>query len=329
MKSEPYFLAPFAVGEVQSLLDAASQFKLPNIKQRETRSQQSGVAVVDIAGPLSRRATWMTELLGLATYEDLTRQVEYATSDASVSVIVLAIDSPGGLASGCLQCAQSIANAAKQKPVVAVIDGIGASAAYFLASGATTIIAAPDSWTGSIGSVFELKSFAELERRVGIQTEVIVTGSMKAAGHPSQPITESVKQYFGDLVGKLGQHFVDHVAKYRRLKPEQMREIEAAKIYSADDAESVGLIDGVGFLSDVLKAIDNKPTSGSDINAVLYSTLMRIDDHRQQLNARQHATSDASEAFWEEVDEAQRQSDCTRAQAIAIVQQRQQVIAVN
>lgn len=317
MKSEPYFLAPFAVEEVNALIDAANGFKVPKLPKRERGSSHNDVRVIEVMGPLVRRQTWMAEILGWTTYEETIRSIEAAVNDAQTAAIVLVIDSPGGIASGCLECAEAVSRASKEKPVIAMVDGVGTSAAYFIASGATKIIAAPDSWIGSIGTVFELRNFAELERRMGIETTVITTGDFKAAGHRSHPMTEPVRDYFAGLVEKMGQHFTEHVSKFRKLSESQRKEVTSAKVYTADDAQRLGLIDGVGFTAEVIDTLLNRTTDDPrQVGHSLATVMANLQFDRMEA-ARQESQG---EEFWDAVDLEQDQRGCTRAEAMRVVQ---------
>ncbi|WP_436714967.1 S49 family peptidase [Roseiconus lacunae] len=318
MRSEPYFLAPFAVEEVRSLMDAAAEFKLPQIPKRERAPDRGDVAIVEVMGPLVRRDDGFSMTLGLSSYEDIINQVNHAV-EASAA-IVLVIDSPGGIAVGALRCAEVIAAAAKEIPVISVVDGLCASAGYFLAAGSTSIIASPDSWIGSVGSIMELRSFAEMERNMGIETTIITTGEYKSAGNPSEPMAGHVRDYFAGLNEKTGQHFSDHVAKHRKLSKQQRQEIEAAKVYTADDAMKVGLIDGVAFADDVIKSIytGGNPRSARGVASLMGPVQRDVSYRRSQGNATRNDTELAAATFWEAVDKAQNDRQCTRADAMRL-----------
>ena len=91
--------------------------------------------------------------------------------DPGVGSIVLDIDSPGGDVDGIDELASEIYQARKQKPITAVSNCLCASAAYYLASQASEIIASPSSLTGSIGVYILHEDDSATLRRCGIKLD--------------------------------------------------------------------------------------------------------------------------------------------------------------
>lgn len=121
-------------------LEAASQL---------THTVKDGVAEIAITGPIATRASFFTMLFGGTTYSAIVAAVEAADADMFAESIRLVIDSPGGAVDGAHEAAQAIAGT--EKPTQALITGLGASAAYWLASAADSIASTPTGRVGSIG----------------------------------------------------------------------------------------------------------------------------------------------------------------------------------
>jgi ClpP class serine protease len=109
------------------------------------------IAIIPVMGELVNRAAAVE--FSLMSYEWLGEQLRAAVADPTVCGILLDMDSPGGEAAGAMEAGGAVRQAAGSKPVVAFVNGLSASAAYAIASGASRIITAPSGMLGSIGVV--------------------------------------------------------------------------------------------------------------------------------------------------------------------------------
>src|SRR5262249_55629497 len=114
---------------------------------------QDGVAILTIDGPIFRYADMSTRMSGGITTEALARDFQTALDDPSIQALLFVIDSPGGEATGINELADTIYQARGRKPMAAYIEGYGASAAYWIASAADTVIVDDSALVGSIGTV--------------------------------------------------------------------------------------------------------------------------------------------------------------------------------
>ncbi|WJR74919.1 hypothetical protein [Bradyrhizobium sp. NP1] len=106
----------------------------PAAGRKPYRTTADGVAVIPVLGSLVNRGGWIGAYSGMTSYEGLKFQLAAAARDASVSSIILDMDSPGGEAVGAFEAGDAVAAAARVKEVVAVINGMAASAAYAIAA---------------------------------------------------------------------------------------------------------------------------------------------------------------------------------------------------
>jgi signal peptide peptidase SppA len=158
--------------------------------ERPAPKPQGGIAVVPVMGAMSRRGDFFTDILGWATYEGIAATVSELAADRSVARIVLRVDSPGGTVFGIEEAAQAVSDAAKRKPVVAVVDGLAASAAYWVISGATEIVAAPGSELGSIGIIAVHTDRSGEMEKAGVVATVLTAGKHKGEANPFRPLTD-------------------------------------------------------------------------------------------------------------------------------------------
>lgn len=203
----------------------------------------NGIAVIPVSGSLINRFAscypgWVTG------YNFISRQVQLASQDDDVEVIVLDMNSYGGEVAGCFECAANIAEAAAIKPVMAYVDTNCYSACYALASAATKIVSAPSGGAGSIGVVAMHVDFSKMMEKFGINVTFIHAGAHKVDGNPYEALSEDVKKDIQASVNKSYDKFVAHVAAGRGMDEKKVRATEA-RTYSADDALAVGLIDAI------------------------------------------------------------------------------------
>ena len=172
--------------------------------------------------------------------------LESAAKSNAVKAILVHIDSGGGAASGGEALYRAVRAASERKPVVAVIDGVGASAAYLTAIAADHIVARESAITGSIGVIFQYAHFEELLAKIGAEYEEIKSAPLK--GEPSifrEPHPDA-ERMIGDVVDDTYDWFVSLVAERRGLSPAEARRLSDGSIYTGRQAERLRLIDAVG-----------------------------------------------------------------------------------
>ncbi|PON10610.1 signal peptide peptidase SppA, partial [Candidatus Entotheonella serta] len=102
--------------------------------------------------------------------------LDNASEDDSIAAIVFRINSPGGSPLASDQICHAVVRAKAKKPVIVSMSGAAASGGYYIAAGATHIVAQPATLTGSIGIVFSHANIAGLLGKLGIHTETISRG---------------------------------------------------------------------------------------------------------------------------------------------------------
>jgi protease-4 len=182
----------------------------------------------------------------IGTTPDAVELLRKASEDVGVRAILLHIDSGGGAASGGEALYRAVRRAAETKPVVAVIEGLGASAAYMTAIAADHVIARESAITGSIGVIFQYGHFEDLLTKIGAQYEEVKSAPLK--GEPSlfkdpDPAATAMLQA---VVNDSYDWFVGLVADRRDLPPAEARRLADGSIYTGRQALQLKLIDSIG-----------------------------------------------------------------------------------
>jgi len=200
----------------------------------------NNIAVVPVKGTLYQDDYWVG-----ASYTKIRQQVEAAVSDSDVQAIVLRISSPGGLVSGCKELADFIFNAGKTKHIYAYADGQMCSAAYWIGSAARHIAAPVTAGIGSIGVRTLHVDWSKYNEDIGLKFTHLTAGKYKALGNKDEPLDKEAKDYFQGQLDTLYTIFVDSVAKNRRVDTKKALAMADGKVFLAEEALEIGLIDRV------------------------------------------------------------------------------------
>ncbi|TCK70797.1 signal peptide peptidase A [Acidipila rosea] len=175
-------------------------------------------------------------------------QLRKFNDDDSIKAIVMHIDSPGGAAAPSQEIYNEVIRIRKEhkKPIVASIESVGASGAYYIASGANRIYANDASIVGSIGVIMEWTNYGDLLKWAKLQPEVIKGGRLKDAGSADRPMTPEERAYFQGLVDNMHAQFIRDVAAGRGIKPDQLKPLATGQVWTGEEALPLHLIDQAG-----------------------------------------------------------------------------------
>ena len=214
-----------------------------------------GVAVIPIAGTLMKRVDSFTG--GTSTVR-ARQKIRAAANDDEVVGILLHIESPGGTVAGTSLLADEIYAAKAKKPVIAFIEDLGASAAYWIATAADRIVANRTAVVGSIGTYGVIYDQSARATLAGIKVHVIRAGAMKGAGTPGTEITAEQLADWQRTVDDHNRFFVGAVVGGRKMDWPQAEELADGRVWVGDEARKVGLIDMIGTLESTLAEFPEK-----------------------------------------------------------------------
>ncbi|PWY44416.1 S49 family peptidase [Pseudomonas sp. RW405] len=253
--SQPWLMMPDALDNLLTISDrmgdpvALATKRGERLDETRRVTMRGNVAVVPITGPIFRYANLFTEISGATSTQILATDIQRALDDPKVKSIVLNIDSPGGVASGINELAEMIFAARDRKRIVAYIGGIGASAAYWIASAAGEIVIDEASLAGSIGVVVE--AVIEDEKKTGRTRYQIV--SRNAPNKRPDLGTEEGRAKMGETIDAMADVFVGKVARNLGVAAEKVPEMgDHGGIRVGADAVKHGLAHRVGSLESLI-----------------------------------------------------------------------------
>ena len=168
--------------------------------------------------------------------------------DSSVKAIILHINSPGGGAAASQEIYHEVLRVRKEhnKRVVASVESVGASGAYYIASACDRIYANDASVVGSIGVIMEWTNYGDLLHWAKLKSVVIHAGELKDAGDPSRDLTPKEQAYFQSLVDNMYGQFVHDVASGRHTTDDRIRPLATGQVWTGEQSLPLGLIDKIG-----------------------------------------------------------------------------------
>lgn len=218
------------------------------VRERRTYEVHDHTAVIPIAGPLTKGDSKFGGTSTVRTRHAL-RQ---AARDPEVQHIVLQVYSPGGHVDGVQDLADDVWQVRQVKPVVAHIEDLGASAAYWVASQAQRITANGTAEIGSIGTMAVLEDSSKRLERLGITVHVVATGPYKGLGVEGAPVSAEALGYVRQRVEAINAHFLRSIQRGRGLSPDGLALVSDGRVHHAAPALRLGLLDAVQDLDTTL-----------------------------------------------------------------------------
>lgn len=236
-----------------------------SVARREQEAQAGGdmIAVLPVFGIIAHRARLLREVSsGIGTSTELLGQAfRAAMKDPNIGAIVLDVDSPGGSAFGVDELAADIhAARGAGKPIVASVNSMAASAAYWIASAADEIVITPSGLAGSIGVWGAHEDWSKFLDTKGVKVTLVSSGKFKVEGHPYGPLDDTARAAMQDMADKYYGMFTKAIARNRNAEsPKAVREgYGEGRVMTAKDAVSSGLADRVGTFDQVIGELQKK-----------------------------------------------------------------------
>ena len=207
-------------------------------------------------------------------YEQISPLIIKVEKNKSVKAVIIDINSPGGGVTDSDLIYSSLVSLNKLKPVIAYIQGLGASGGYLLACASRNIIATEASVVGSIGVISIRPVLVDLLNNLGIKVEVNKTGEFKDSGSIWRKQTKNDSKYLQEFIDDYYERFLKIVSINRDKDYKEIKKIADGKIYWAPKAKELGLIDNIGDFNDVIKLAAKEGNCSEKI--VLYKPKVSI-----------------------------------------------------
>jgi protease-4 len=196
----------------------------------------------------------IVELMGtISSSDDIVRQIKKFREQRGVRAILLRIDSPGGGVVASQEVYEEVRKTRDGgKPVVVSMGALAVSGGYYVACGASRIVANRGTLTGSIGVISEFLQLQQLLGKVGVDVKTIKAGKLKDAGSPTRKMTEADQVYFQDLMDDVHRQFMGVVERERHLRHPDVVAIADGRVFTGERALELGLVDTLGTYEDAI-----------------------------------------------------------------------------
>jgi len=196
----------------------------------------------------------VVELTGIISdSKKILSQIKNFRENDSIKAIVIRIDSPGGAVGPAQEIYREIQKTKKTKKVIASMGTIAASGGYYIAAATNGIIANPGTITGSIGVILGYTNFQALFEKIGLSPVVIKSGEYKDIASPVRKMTEKEKKLLQKFSDTVHRQFIEDVAKGRKMETADIQKIADGRIFSGENAKTLGLVDRLGNLEDAIE----------------------------------------------------------------------------
>ena len=258
----PWLITPTMHGQICSIVKAhvdgtahaedgiAEMFKAEEAE--DILQFHQDVAVVDIQGVIGRKVSGIENSSGVTDVNNIADAMQFAAEDSSTSGIVMRMDTPGGTVTGVPELAMLIKEIAEEKPVVALVDGMAASAGYWIASQAHGIVTSASSVVGSVGVYMALLDSSKALEMQGGKMEVIKSGKYKGIGIQGTSLTDDQRALLQGEVEQIHEMFKGAVRLGRGNISDDLMQ---GQDFMGADAVKLGLADTLGNMDEAIALI--------------------------------------------------------------------------
>ncbi|MDF2858315.1 MAG: signal peptide protein [Neobacillus sp.] len=190
-------------------------------------------------------------------HQGFMKQLNYIKEDDTIKGVIIRVNTPGGGVVESAEIHDKLTEIQKEtkKPVYISMGATAASGGYYISAPAKKIYASPETLTGSLGVIMEGINYAGLAEKYGVDFVTIKSGKYKDIMSPSREMTEEERQILQKMIDNSYEGFVKVISEGRKMTTEQVKELADGRIYDGRQAKELNLIDGFGYLEDVIEAM--------------------------------------------------------------------------
>jgi len=251
MKKRPFLMASMTIGAIFLF------FLLAVLITGMLTGRSVVVPVGDKVGILEVRGK-------IIDAQQLIEQISEFRDSRAIKAVVLRIDSPGGGVAPSQEIHAELKRLAEEKPLVVSMGSVAASGGYYLAVAGERIFANPGTITGSIGVIMSLPDYQGLMGKIGVRTEVVKSGQFKDIGSSTRDLSDADRQLLQEMIDNVHAQFVQAISEGRNIPVERLRTFVDGRIFTGEQAQTAGLVDELGTLSDAVEYAAKVSGLGTD-----------------------------------------------------------------
>jgi protease-4 len=230
------------------LVSHASMTKVPDGK----KFSKDKVAVIYAVGAIDDGSSE-----GIVS-EKLVKTINEVAKDELVKSVVFRVSSPGGSAYGSEQIWRALTNLKKKKPLIVSMGDYAASGGYYISCMADSILAQPNTITGSIGIFGLIPNIEGLNKKLGFSYDVVKTNKMSDAVSTNRAFRPEERALMQNYINHGYELFVKRCADGRGKSTDEIKAVAEGRVWTGTEALSIGLVDALGNLNDAISIAAKK-----------------------------------------------------------------------
>jgi protease-4 len=230
------------------------------------------ILLISVNGLISDRPKKGLIHTSASLVEQIVSQINKAEKDKQIKAVLFKINSPGGTITASDLLYHEISSFKERtgtKITVSMMD-VATSGAYYISLPADLIMAHPTTVTGSVGVIYLQPKVGGLMDKIGLGVDVKKYGKNKDMGSPFRDSSEEEQKLMQKAVNDFGERFIRLVQKHRKPERQALSEISTARVFLAEEALKLGLVDKIGYLSDAVKESKMLAGISKDARVVVY-----------------------------------------------------------
>ncbi len=229
----------------------ADRFEVSGADGQPVGVAQKLIGVINLSGAMVNRPMPGASGPGPVSYAAVRDFFDELLNDDAVTSIILRLDTPGGMASGCFDLVDHIFEARGRKPMYALVDDHAYSAGFALASACDEIWVSRTGGVGSVGVVRFHHDWSGNNAQIGLKVTPLFAGARKVDFNPNFPLSEEAHAEAMADLEDMYTLFVDTVARNLGMQAEAVRATEAA-CYRGQAAVAAGFATRLGTWHDLI-----------------------------------------------------------------------------
>ena len=269
---KPDFERKRKVPDMNSFAGLMQLLSMLNPPQRaRTATAENQIALIYASGPILPDVDMFFPATSVITPRTLKEAFEKARTDDSVRAVVLRVDSPGGSALASDLIWREVMLTQSEKPVVVSMGNVAASGGYYIAMAAGTIVAHPNTLTGSIGVFGGKLNMKGFYNKVGLTKEIIAHGQNATLYSDYGGFTPTERERVEKMMKTIYKDFVSKAAAGRSKSFDEVDEIAQGRVWTGKQAKALGLVDELGGLDTALSIAKKQAgfAEDDDVNLIV------------------------------------------------------------
>lgn len=244
-----------ARAEGEKLFSTEFAAAISDARAKEIAEVDGTIALIPVYGVLANKMDAFSAMSGGTSYAGIKKALHSALANEDVKAVVLDIDSPGGSVPGTDELASEIRRVrGGEKPIIAQVNHLAASAAYWIASSTDEIVVTPSGRAGSIGVYTAHDDVSEALAKRGVKRTYISSGKHKVEGNETEPLGKDTLAHIQDGVDHSYKRFVSAVAEGRGTTPGKVEDgYGQGRVFYAEALIDRGMVDRIATLDETLE----------------------------------------------------------------------------